>query len=194
MKLKVFVLACAAVITAVPHTANAQQPNDETLISLFLETCTREGVNHDAIVAGITSTPEWSEVAAPDVDVASLSQVPNRAVPATAFRQPEAVRQWQRMWNGRQVSVVVATFPQGSAHRYVCGIVVPDIRNAGPYFTPVRDGVRTIGLSPRHTDLPHYQDYTGRLSDMRRARVEVFSRSRAIRGGLNTMHIYIGSD
>lgn len=194
MKLTLLALACATAMAAVPHAANAQQPQDSTLVSLFLETCTRGEVTPDAIVAGISEQADWSEVTDLTVDVTALGQVPNRSVAAASFRSPESVRQWQRMWNGRMVSAVVATFPQGSAHRTVCAIVVPDVRNAGPYFTPVRERVRAIGLAPRHTDLPHYQDYTGRLSDMRRARVEVFSRSRVIRGGLNTMHMYVGSD
>lgn len=194
MKLKLLALACAAVTTTLPGAANAQQPHDETLVSLFLETCTRGEVNHDAIVAGITGTEDWSEVPSPNVDIAAMAMVPNRSVPAAAFRQPESVRQWQRLWNGRIVSVVVAAFPQGSAHRYVCGIVVPEIRSASPYFAPMREAVQAFGLAPRFSDLPHYQDYSGRLSDMRRARVEVFSRSRALSGALNTMHIYIGSD
>ena len=193
MKLNLVVLAGAALMAAIPHAANAQAP-DETLVSLFMETCTRGEVNHEAIVAGITEQADWSEVTDVSVDVAAMRMVPNRSVAATSFRNPESVRQWQRMWNGRMVSVVVASFPQGSAHRTVCALVVPDIRSASPYFAPLRDRMQPMGLTARYADLPHYQEYGGRLSDMRRVRVEIFSRSRAISGGLNTMHIYIGSD
>jgi hypothetical protein len=194
MKRTLVAVACAAVLLAVPHAANAQAANDETLVTLFLETCTRGEVTPESIVAGIAEQTDWSEVADVNVDLAAMREVPNRTVAAAAFRNPESVRQWQRTWNGRTVNLVVATFPQGSAHRTVCGLVVPDVRNAGPYLTPLRERVQPIGLSARHTDLPHYQEYAGRLSDMRRARVEIFSRSRAINGALNTMHIYIGAD
>jgi hypothetical protein len=194
MKLSLSAVACAAVLAAVPHAASAQAAPDETLVSLFVETCTRDGVSAESIIAAIAEQPEWSEVTDVTVDVPALRMVPNRSVAAASFRQPESVRQWQRNWNGRMVSTVVATFPQGSAHRTVCALVVPDVRNAGPYITPMRDGLQAMGLVPRHTDLPHYQEYAGRLSDMRRARVEIFSRSGAIRGGLNTMHIYVGVD
>ena len=194
MRSTLLVLSCAAVLAAVPRAVAAQQPQDQSLVSLFVETCTQGGLIGEAMLAGIAEMTDWTETQDVTVDVAALAQVPNQSMPQTAFRQPESVRQWQRTVEGKQVSLVFATFPQGSPHRNVCAIVVPDVRNAGPYLTPLREALAPVGLSARTTDLPHYQEYAGRTRDMRRVRAEIFSRSRALPAGRNTMHLYIAFD
>jgi hypothetical protein len=190
MTLRLLSLAFAALLAAFPSFAAAQQAEDSTLVSLFLQTCTRGEVNADAILAGVSDAGDWIEIPNPTVNVRALAQVPSQTVLRGAFPQPESVRQWQRTWNGRQVTLAFATFPERNAHRYVCMILVPDIRNAIPYLTAMREGMRSIGLSARSTDLPHYQEYAGRLSDRRRARADIFSRSQAVTER-NTMHLYI---
>jgi hypothetical protein len=194
MKSRLLALSCAAVLAAAPHTAAAQQPDDPSLISLFTETCTRGAVTTDGIVAGISETADWVEEPSPSIDLAQMAQVPGNSIADVAFNQPESVRQWQRQWNGRQVTLVYATFPVGATHRNVCALIVPETRNASPYFAPLAEAMQPIGLTPRLTNVPHHQEYSGRLRDMRRARAEIFSRSRTIAGGRNIMHLYIGFD
>lgn len=194
MKSRFLALSCAAVLAVLPHTAAAQQAEDSTLVSLFLETCTRGDVNAEAIVAGIAEVEDWTEVPAPSIDFAALGQVPNQNVAAAGFRRPELVRQWQRVWNGRQVNLVVATLPAGAGNRNICAIIVPELRSAAPYLPPLREATGPLGLAPRMTDLPHYQEFAGRLRDMRRARVEIFSRSRTVPAVRNALHLYIAFD
>lgn len=193
MKARLLVLSCAAVLAAVPHLAAAQQPDDPSLIPLFLETCTRDGVIGEAIVAGITETADWVETPNPGIDLVQMAQVPGNSIPDVAFSQPESVRAWQRTHNGRQITLLFATFPVGAAHRNVCGIIVPETRNASGYFVSLAEAMQPIGLTPRVTNIPHHQEFSGRLRDMRRARAEIFSRSRAL-AGRNIMHLYIGFD
>ncbi|HEU4885278.1 MAG TPA: hypothetical protein VFT45_23655 [Longimicrobium sp.] len=188
------VLSCAALLAAVPHAAAAQQAAEQSLVSLFMEACTGEGQIGDAVLAHISELTDWTEVPDVTVDVAAMAQVPNQLMPQTAFRQPESVRQWQRTVEGKQVSLVFATFPQGSVHRNVCAIVVPEVRNAGVYLPSLREALTPMSMSARFTDLPHYQEFAGRTRDMRRVRAEIFTRSRALPTGRNTMHLYIAFD
>lgn len=141
----------------------------------------------DSIVAGVSA--DWSEVATPNVDLGGLAQVPGPAGQVD-IRQPSSVRQWQRAWKDRQVSLVFATFPEGRTYRYLCAVLVPDVRNAIPYVRPMREGMRSIGLSGRRTDLPHFSQYAGRLPDRRRAYGDIFSRTRAVEAR-GAMHMYI---
>jgi hypothetical protein len=188
------VLSCAALLAAVPHAATAQLPAEQSLVSVFMQTCTGGEQIGDAILAAITGMADWTEVPDVTVDVAAMAQVPNQLMPQSAFRQPESVRQWQRTVEGKQVSLVFATFPQGSPHRNVCAIVVPEVRNAGVYLPSLREALTPMNLAARFTDLPHYQEFAGRTRDMRRVRAEIFSRSRALPAGRNTMHLYIAFD
>lgn len=194
MRSRLLALVCAAVLSLVPSIVAAQQAEDSSLVSLFLQTCTGENLVGEAIVASIDATEEWAEVGSSTVDVAALGQVPNQSVAAAPFRRPESVRQWQRDWNGRQVTLVFATLPAGAGNRNVCAIIVPDIRSAAPYLPPLRDALGPMGLAPRTTDLPHYQEFAGRLRDMRRARAEIFSRSRTIPSMRSALHLYIAFD
>lgn len=193
MNTRLLALSCAAVLAAAPRVAAAQQPDDPSLVSLFVETCARGDVIADAIVARIAETADWVEAPGSSIDLVQMAQVPGNSIPDIAFSQPESVRQWQRTWNGRQLTLVFATFPVGAAHRNVCAIIAPETRNAAPYFAPLAEAMRPIGLSPRVTNIPHHQEYSGRLRDMRRARAEIFSRSRTL-PGRNIMHLYIGFD
>jgi hypothetical protein len=188
------VLSCAALLAAVPHMAAAQQPAEQSLVSLFMQACTGGEQIGEAILAQISELTDWTEVPDVTVDVAAMAQVPNQLMPQTAFRQPESVRQWQRTVDGKQVSLIFATFPQGSPHRNVCAIVVPDARNAATYLPQLREALTPLGFSARFADLPHYQEFAGRTRDMRRVRAEIFSRSRALPANRNTLHLYIAFD
>jgi hypothetical protein len=193
MRSILLVLSCAALLAAVPRTAAAQSA-DGSLVSAFVETCTGGDLIGEAILARISEMTDWTEVPDVTVDLASMAQVPNQSMPQSAFRQPESVRQWQRTVEGKQVSLVFATFPQGSPHRNVCAVIVPDVRSAGVYLPSLREALTPMNLSARFTDLPHYQEFAGRTRDMRRVRAEIFSRSRALPAGRNTMHLYIAFD
>ena len=140
MRSTLLVLSCAALLAAVPRTVAAQSA-DGSLVSTFMEACTGGDLIGEAILARIPELTDWTEVQDITVDVAALAQVPNQAMPQTAFRQPESVRQWQRTVEGKQVSLVFATFPQGSPHRNVCAIVLPVsrmiVKNTAPRMPPI---------------------------------------------------------
>jgi hypothetical protein len=165
------------------------QPEDASLVPLFLETCTRPDMDAEAIIASVTASSDWTEVAAPTIDLEALGQVPSLQ-PISIFRRHDSVREWQRTVNGRQLTLVIAALPERSRYRHACVLFAPDIRNAMPYFDAFKDGMRAINLSGRSTDLPHYLEYGGRLADQRQAHADIFSRSRAVSTS-NTMHIAI---
>ncbi|MBX3561250.1 MAG: hypothetical protein KF780_05500 [Sphingomonas sp.] len=183
-------LTAAVMLVACPSHAGAElQPEDAGLVPMFLETCTRPDMNADTILSGVTSSPEWTEVPSPDVDLPKLDQVPSRLV-SGAYRRPDSVRQWQRTLNGRMVTLVIATLPARNVCRHVCVVFAPDIRNAMPYLDAMGEGMRALGLSGRSTDLPHYREYGTRLADRRHAHADIFSRSQAV-STARTMHLAI---
>jgi len=192
-KMKSALLAFALAFALAPAPAAAElQPEDAGLVPLFLQTCTRPDMNAETILAGVTGSPDWIEVATPDVNLRALEQVPSRLT-TDVFRRADSVRQWQRNVNGRQLTLVIAAWPARNVYRHACVLFAPDIRNAMPYLEAMRDGMRAIGLSGRSTDLPHYQEYGGRLADRRRAHADIFSRSRAV-SAPNAMHLAIVYD
>jgi len=162
---------------------------DATLVPLFAETCTRGGVNADAILAGVTGSTDWTEVAAPTVNLRGLEQVPSRLM-TSALRRPESVRQWRRTVNGRELTLVIARLPDRGAYRHVCALFAPDIRYGWPYFDAFEEAMEGISLSGKSNDLPHYTEYGGRLADRRRAHADLFGRSRAM-ATPRTMHLAI---
>jgi hypothetical protein len=184
-------LATVALVLALgPAPAAAElQPEDASLVPLFLATCTRPDMNAEAILAGVTGSPEWTEVASPTVDLRALEQVPSRLT-GGIFRRPDSVRLWQRNVNGRELTLVIAALPERNVYRHACVLFAPDIRNAMPYFDAFEDGMEAIDLSGRSTDLPHYQEYGNRLVDRRRAHADIFSRSQAL-STPRTMHMAI---
>jgi len=187
---KAALLAVALAFALAPAPAAADlQPEDAGLVPLFLQTCTRPDMNAEAILAGVAGSPDWIEVSAPDVDLPALEQVPSRLTTGV-FRHADSVRQWQRTVNGRQLTLVIAALPERNVYRHACVLFAPDIRNAMPYLDTMRDGMRAIGLSGRSTDLPHYQEYGGRLADRRQAHADIFSRSRAV-SAPHAMHLAI---
>jgi hypothetical protein len=188
--LKPALLAFALAFALAPAPAAADlQPEDAGLVPLFLQTCTRPDMNADEILTGITGSSDWTEVPSPDVDLPALEQVPSRLTTGV-FHRADSVRQWQRTVNGRQVTLVVAALPARNVYRHACVLFAPDISNAMPYLDAMQEGMRAIGLSGRSTDLPHYQEYGGRLADRRRAHADIFSRSRAV-SAPHAMHLAI---
>jgi hypothetical protein len=188
MKPTFLAAAIGLALTATPAAADLQ-PEDAGLVPLFVQTCTRPDMNADAILAAVTGSSDWTEVSSPDVDLPALEQVPSRLT-TSVFRHADSVRQWQRTVNGRQVTLVIAALPARNVYRHACVLFAPDIRNAMPYLEAMREGMRAIGLSGRSTDLPHYQEYGGRLADRRRAHADIFSRSRAV-SAPHAMHLAI---
>jgi hypothetical protein len=181
-----FVLAFA--LAPAPAAADLQ-PEDAGLVPLFLQACTRPDMNAEAILAGVAGSPDWIEVSTPDVDLPALEQVPSRLTTGV-FHRADSVRQWRRTVNGRQLTLVIAALPARNVYRHACVLFAADVRNAMPYLEAMRDGMRAIGLSGRSTDLPHYQEYGGRLADRRRAHADIFSRSRAV-SARNAMHLAV---
>jgi len=166
-----------ACLVAAPAAAELQ-PEDASLVPLFLETCTTPDMSDVAIFGGVATSTDWTESQTISVDLEAIEQVPSRLTGGT-FSRAESVREWHRTVNGRELVLVIASFPERSRYRHGCVLFAPDIRNALPYLEPFREGMRSIGLSGRSTDLPHFQEYGGRLADGRRAHADIFSRSRA---------------
>ena len=188
MKPALLAFALAFALAPAPAAADLQ-PEDAGLVPLFVQTCTRPDMNADAILAAVAGSPDWTEVPAPDVNLAALEQVPSRLTTGV-FHRADSVRQWQRTVNGRQLTLVIAALPARNVYRHACVLFAPDIRNAIPYLDAMEAGVRVIGLSGRSTDIPHYQEYGGRLADRRRAHADIFSRSRAV-SAPHAMHLAI---
>lgn len=188
MKRTFLAAAIAFALTGSPAAAELQ-PEDAGLVPLFLQTCTRPDMNAEAILAAVAGSPDWTEVSSPDVNLPGLEEVPSRLT-TSVFRRADSIRQWRRTVNGRQLTLVIAALPERNVYRHACVLFAPDIRNAMPYLQAMRDGMRAIGLSGRSTDLPHYQEYGGRLADRRRAHADIFSRSRAV-SAPNAMHLAI---
>jgi hypothetical protein len=187
------IAAAAALVSlaALPAPGAAAEPQmeDASLVSLFAETCTRGGVNAEAILAGVTGSSDWSEVAAPTVNLRGLEQVPSRLM-GSALRRPEWVRQWQRTVNGRELTLVIAKMSDRNVYHHVCALFAPDIRYGWPYFDAFEAAMEGISLSGKSNDLPHYTEYGGRLADRRRAHADLFGRSRAM-ATPRTMHMAI---
>ena len=190
MKAKPVAATLALTLLALPAPAPAAlEPEDASLVPLFLQNCTSPDMNANAILAGVAGSPDWTEVSIPDVNLPALEQVPSRLTTGV-FRRSDSVRQWERTVNGREVTLVIAALPRRSVYRHACVLFAPGIRNAIPYLEAMRAGMRAVGLSGRSTDLPHYQEYGGRLADRRQAHADIFSRSRAL-SAPHAMHLAI---
>jgi hypothetical protein len=177
-------------IVLAPGPASAELvAEDASLVPLFAETCTRGGVNAEAILQGMAGSPDWTEVTPPTVDLRALEEVPSRLM-GGALRRAESTRQWRRTMNGREVILAVATFAERNAYHHACVLFAADIRNAMPYLDAMDDAMRAIDLSGKSTDLPHYREYGNRLADGREAHADIFSRSRALETP-RTMHLSI---
>jgi hypothetical protein len=182
------IIGFAAVLAGTPAAAELQM-EDASLVPLFLQSCTNPEMNATAVLSVVTGSADWKEVPAPTVDLKALEKVPSKLTTA-AFRKPVSVREWQRMVNGRDVRLVIAELPARNVYRHVCALFAPDIKNAMPYFDSFRDGMKAISLSGKSTDLPHYVEFGGRLTDRRRAHADMYSRTQAMPTP-RTMHMAI---
>lgn len=187
MKKRTAALVLAALALAASPAA-AEIPDDTVMVPLFMATCATGEITFEARRAAIEGDSQWTEIPAADLDMARLGQVPAQ-VPVGHFTRPATVRQWRRTVDGKEVRAVLATYARGN-YPNVCAIIVPGVANAMGYMSGFRAALRPLGLSGRSTDLPHYQEYSGRLADRRKARADIFSRTR-IRGGGDNMHMYI---
>ena len=188
ISLAVAAAVAASVLGASPAAAELQA-EDSGLVPLFLQTCTRPDMDSDAILAGVTGSSEWAEIASPSVDLRALEKVPSRLTTGV-FRRPDSVRAWERVLNGRRLTLVIAELPERNVYRHVCALFAPDIANAMPYHDAFKAGMKAISLSGKSNDLPHYFEYGGRLADRRRAHADIFSRTRAL-STPRTMHLVI---
>jgi hypothetical protein len=186
---RTFLAAVLALMLSASPAAAQLQPEDAGLVPLFLQTCISPEMNADATLAAIAGSADWVETTPTTVDVTQLDQVPSTQM-SGAYRRPETVREWHRSVNGRTLTLVVASLPERNRYRHVCALFAPDIRNAMPYLEAMDEGMRTVGLSGRSTDLPHFREYGGRLSGNRRAHADIFSRSRAT-SAQRSMHLVI---
>lgn len=185
--LKLAAFAALASALSTPSSAVAEIVDDTIMVSVFAQACLTGELTLEGRRAAIEAAG-WTELPADGVQMNRLGEVPS-IERVSDFTRPGSVRQWQRNVDGKEVRAVLATYERGR-YANVCAVVVPDVRNALPYLQPFEDAVEGVGLSGRSTDIPHYQEYSGRLADRRRARADIFSRT-SIVATRNAMHMYI---
>lgn len=165
----------AAVAVGGSYAAALAEMPAPRMVPVFQEYCLRDGVSYGATLAAIV-TSGWDEVPQPSVDIAALSRVPSREA-VNMYRSWDSVRQWQRMVDGKRFNIILATFPKKNYYRHLCAVSVVSAETAMTEMKTMREAVAPVGLKAWNTDIPHYQEYTGKLHDKRRARAEIFSRS-----------------
>jgi hypothetical protein len=179
-------LCLAAAVLAGP-AARAEIPADTVMVPLFVETCLDGELSLSAREAAIASGG-WESIPADDLKIRRFEAAnPNNI----DFSRPETVRQWKRDMGGKEVRAVLATFRMKGAYPVLCGLLVPDVDNSLPYWDGFRRALRARGLKGKSTDVPHYQEYSGRLADGRRSRANIFSRSQVLPEARHMMHMFI---
>jgi hypothetical protein len=181
-------LGVAAVAACLATAALAQKPtSDPAIVPLFAETCLDGELSLAAREAAIAAAG-WESIPADELKVRRFEAAnPNNI----DFSKPETVRQWKRMVGGKEVRAVLATFRMRGAYPVLCGVLVPDVENAFPYWDGFRDAIRAKGLKGKSIDLPHFQEFSGRLADGRRSRASLFSRTQVLPGARRMMHMFI---
>jgi hypothetical protein len=187
--LRALTVAAVALAPLGPGSVRAAIPDDTVMAPLFAETCTSGALTPEAIEARLAADNAWVPVSDQDLAADQFGTVKSM-VPVTDFKKPLGYRQWRRTVDGKEVRAVLASFGEKSRYRTLCALLVPDVKAAFPYFDGFEDAMKALGLKGKSTDLPHYQEYSGKLADGRKARGDIFSRTRVLQPGDN-MHMYI---
>ena len=172
-----------------PASLRADVPADTVMVPLFVESCTAGELTAEAIEARLAANAAWMRLPDQDLAAAEFGTVKSQ-VPVTDFKKPTGYRQWRRTVDGKEVRAVLVSFGEKNRYRTLCALLVPDVRNALPYWDGFRDAMKALGLKGKSTDLPHYQEFSGRMADGRKARGDIFSRSRVLGRG-DDMHMYV---
>jgi hypothetical protein len=182
-----FTALCLAAAGLSGGGAHAEIAADAVMVPLFVETCLDGELSLAAREAAIASAG-WESIAAEELKVRRFEAVnPNNI----DFARPETVRQWKRNVGGKEVRAVLATFRGKGAYPVLCGLLVPDVDNALPYWEGFGQALRARGLKGKSIDVPHYQEYSGRLADGRRSRANIFSRSQVLPEARHMMHMFV---
>ncbi|HEX8124267.1 MAG TPA: hypothetical protein VF548_01660 [Allosphingosinicella sp.] len=172
-----------------PGAAAAAIPDDTVMAPLFAQTCTSGPLTAEAIEARLSADAAWSPLSDRDLAADEFGTVKSMQ-PIGDFKKPTGYKQWRRTVDGKEVRAVLASFEGKGRYKTLCALLVPDVKNAFPYFDGFKDAMKAAGLKGKSTDLPHYQEYSGKLADGRKARGDIFSRTRVLQPGDN-MHMYI---
>lgn len=186
MRRAMFPAALAALMLS---PAGAAIPDDTVMAPLFAETCTSGTLSAEAIEARLNSNAMWMKLTDQDLAADEFGTVKSMQ-PIGDFKKPAAYQQWRRTVDGKQVRAVLVSFEGKGRYKTLCALLVPDVKAAFPYFDGFEDAMKALGLKGKSTDLPHYQEYSGKLADGRKARGDIFSRTRVLQPG-NNMHMYI---
>jgi hypothetical protein len=178
-----------ALLALICVTSPAAAQTEFPVVPLFMETCASGDLTADAREAAVAANPEWISVDGADVRVREFQRVPS-IEPVFGLEKPTSVKQWRRTWNGKDTRAVIVRYADKNRYRALCAVIIPDVDNAMPYIGDFRRALKPLGLNGKSTDLPHYQEYSGRLQNGRRSRADIYSRSTAVVGGKN-MHLYI---
>jgi hypothetical protein len=182
-------LVILAALAAAPFAlapASAAIVPDTAMVPLFVEACTAGTPGAEAIEARMDSDGAWTRVADTDLAVEEFGATEGQM---TEFRKPTGYKQWRRSVDGKEVRVVLASFGEKARYRTICALLVPDVKNALPYWDNFRDAMKTVGLKGKSVNLVHFQEFSGKLADGRKARGEMFSRSGVLAD--KSMHMYI---
>lgn len=169
--------------------APAAIADDTVMVPLFVQACATGAPSAEAIGARMNSDNAWTRLTDTDLAADEFGTVKSMQ-PIGDFKKPAGYTQWRRTVDGKEVRVVLASFAGKGRYKNICALLVPDVKNMFPYLDGFDDAMKAVGLKGKSTDLPHYREYSGKLADGRKARGDIFSRTRVLQPGDN-MHMYI---
>lgn len=174
---------------ALASPAAAAIADDTAMVPLFVQACTAGAPTAEAIEARMNADGAWQRLTDTDLAADEFGTVRSMQ-PIGDFKKPAGYTQWRRTVDGKEVRVVLASFAGKGRYKTLCALLVPDVKNMFPYLDGFDDAMKAAGLKGKSTDLPHYREYSGKLADGRKARGDIFSRTRVLQPGDN-MHMYI---
>ena len=183
------VLLAAAFAAVALGPAGAAIPDDTAMVPLFVQACATGAPSAESIEARMNSDGAWTRLTDTDLAVDEFGTVKSMQ-PIGDFKKPAGYTQWRRTVDGKEVRVVLASFAGKGRYKNLCALLVPGTKNMFPYLDGFDKAMKAVGLKGKSTDLPHYREYSGKLADGRKARGDIFSRTRVLQPG-NNMHMYI---
>jgi hypothetical protein len=184
---RALILAGLALAPLAPAAAAIE--DDTVTVPLFVEACATGTPSAEAIEARMNADSAWQRLTDTDLAADEFGTVKSMQ-PIGDFKKPAGYKQWRRTVDGKVVRIVLASFEGKGRYKTLCALLVPDVKNALPYLDPFDDAMKALGLGGKSTDIPHYREYSGRLADGRKARGDIFSRTRVLEPGDN-MHMYL---
>jgi hypothetical protein len=177
----------AGMAAALSQPAGAEAPvADSAIVPLFEEACLKGGLTVGAREAALAAGG-WQEVPAGELALKLLEPNPMNG----DFAKPQTVRQWKRSVGDREVRALLATFRAKGAYQAGCALLVPQTKYSWPYWDAFGALLKPLGVKAKETDLPHYRGYSGKLTDGRRSRATISSKSAVIPGEKGLMHMFI---